>query len=87
MEFEIKEYISISDNDFIKNDILTDVSFNGELIFKEVHINDIENDSIIMKYLTKIINENNIKKDNYEIYFQRNKEWFNKFIFYDKNKK
>ena len=87
MEFEIKEYISICDHDFIKNDILTDVSFNGELIFKEVHINNIENNSIIMKYLTKIVDENNIKKDNYEIYFQRNKEWFNKFIFYDKNKK
>ena len=87
MEIEVKEYMSISNIDFIDYNKTTDVSLSGDLIFKEIPITDIENNSIIISYLNKIIEENNIKKDNYNIYFLRNKEWFNKFIFYEKNKK
>jgi len=86
MEIEIKEYMPINNNDFINEQDLTDVSLSGDLLFKEVHIKNIEKNSIILKHLENIISSNKINKDNFDIYFQRNKEWYNKFIFYKKNK-
>jgi len=85
MEIEIKEYMPINNNDFINEQDLTDVSLSGDLLFKEVHIKNIEKNSIILKHLENIISSNKINKDNFDIYFQRNKEWYNKFIFYKKN--
>lgn len=85
MEFEIKEYMPINNNDFINEQNLTDVSLSGDLLFKEVPIKNIEKNSIILEHLENIISSNKINKDNFDIYFQRNKEWYNKFIFYKKN--
>ena len=87
MEIEVPEYIPISNNDFIDHNKITDVSLSGDLIFKEIPIDNIEKNSIIISHLNKIIEKNNINRDNYNIYFYRSKEWFNKFIFYEKNKK
>tara|TARA_B110000483_G_C18206320_1_gene547830 strand:+ start:6233 stop:6508 length:276 start_codon:yes stop_codon:yes gene_type:complete len=85
MEIEIKEFMPISNNDFIDEQILTDVTLCGDLIFKEVPINNIEKNSIILTHLENIINNNKINQDDFNIYFKRNKEWYNKFIFYKKN--
>ena len=84
MEIEIKEFMPISNNDFIDEQILTDVNLCGDLIFKEVPINNIEKNSIILTHLENIINNNKINQDDFNIFFQRNKEWYNKFIFYKK---
>lgn len=84
MEIEIKEFMPISNNDFIDEQILTDVTLCGDLIFKEVPINNIEKNSIILTHLENIINNNKINQDDFNIFFQRNKEWYNKFIFYKK---
>ena len=51
-----------------------------------INISNINDDSIIFSYLNNIVKNKNININNYDIYFQRNKEWFNKFIFYKKNK-
>lgn len=85
MEVEIEKYISISNNDFFYTDNLMDVNFKGDLIFKEVPISNINENSNIMKELHTILNKQNIDKTKYNIFFLRNKEWFNKFIFYKKN--
>lgn len=86
MEIEIKKFFSIQDSDFKNSNCYLDINYGGDLIFKEVEINNIENDSIILNILDEVIKENNLDKDEYDIYFKRNKEWFNKFIFYKKNK-
>lgn len=85
MEIEIKNFFSIQDSDFKNPNCYLDINYGGDLIFKEVEINNIENDSIILKILDEVVKENNLNKDEYDIYFKRNKEWFNKFIFYKKN--
>ena len=86
MEIEIKKYFSIQDIGFKNPKCYISVSYCGDLIFNEVEINNIENNSIILKILDEVIEENNINRDEYDIYFKRNKKWFNKFIFYKKNK-
>ena len=85
MEIEIKKYISVTDVDFLNTDNLIDVNLKGDLIFKEISINNINENSNIMKELNIILNEQKIDKTKYDIFFLRNKEWFNKFIFYKKN--
>ena len=85
MEVEIKKYISVTDVDFLNTDNLIDVNLKGDLIFKEISINNINENSNIMKELNIILNEQKIDKTKYDIFFLRNKEWFNKFIFYKKN--
>ena len=84
MEYEIKKYVSISDNDFINTTNLLNVNYKGGLIFNETSIGNISKKSKLLIYLNEIIAENKIKEKDYEIYFQRNKEWYNKFIFYKK---
>jgi hypothetical protein len=86
MEVEVTEYMPISNNDFINIDLTTTINYYGGMIFQDTHISNINDDSIIFSYLNDIIKKKNINKNNYDIYFQRNKEWFNKFIFYKKNK-
>ena len=85
MEVEIEKYISVSNNDFFNTDNLIDINLKGDLIFKEVPISNINENSNIMKELHTIVNKQNIDKTKYNIFFLRNKEWFNKFIFYKKN--
>lgn len=87
MEFEIKEFMSITNNDFKSYSDLTDISLSGDMLFKEVPLSNINEKSIIYYHLENIIKDNNINKDDYDIFFKRNKEWYNKFIFYEKNKK
>ena len=84
MEYEIKKYVAISDNDFINTTNLLNVNYKGDLIFNETSIGNISKKSKLLIYLNEIIAENNIKENDYEIYFQRSKEWYNKFIFYKK---
>ena len=85
MEVEIEKYISVSNNDFFNTDNLININLKGDLIFKEVPISNINENSDIMKELHTIVNKQNIDKTKYDIFFLRNKEWFNKFIFYKKN--
>ena len=85
MEIEIEKYINVSDSDFFNTNNLVDVNFKGDLIFKEVPISNINEKSDIMIELDSIIEKKNIDKTEYDIFFLRNKEWFNKFIFYKKN--
>lgn len=86
MEIELKKYIKVTESDFKNTDILKNVNFCGGLLFNEVPISNIYDNSEIIKNLKSIIEENNININNYDIYFKRNKEWFNRFIFYKKNK-
>lgn len=86
MEIEINKYIPISLNDFkIDYYKMYDVNYSGSLIFNDISINDICSNSDIIKELNNIIINYNIDKSKYDIYFKRNKEWYNKFIFYKKN--
>ena len=85
MEIEIKKYIIVRENDFKNPDYFKTVNISGDLIFNEIPINNIEKDSVILEMLDQICKENNIIKNDYDIYFQRNKEWYHKFIFYKKN--
>lgn len=85
MEIEIEKYISISNNDFLNTDNLIGTNLIGDFIFKETPLSNINQNSNIMKEFNTIINKQNIDKTKYDIYFLRNKEWFNKFIFYKKN--
>ena len=86
MEIEINKYIPISLNDFkIDYYKMYDVNYSGSLIFNDISINDICSNSDIIKELNNIIINHNIDKSKYDIYFKRNKEWYNKFIFYKKN--
>lgn len=85
MEVEVDEYMPISNNDFININLTTSVNYFGGMIFQDTHISNITEGSVIFSYLDKIIKDKDINKNNYNIYFQRNKEWFNKFIFYKKN--
>ena len=86
MEIEINKYIPISLNDFkIDYYKMHDVNYSGSLIFNDISINDICSNSDIIKELNNIIINHNIDKSKYDIYFKRNKEWYNKFIFYKKN--
>lgn len=84
MEFELDEYIPITKNDFKDLSNLTSINLAGNLINNEIPIDNIRNESKILNFLNKILLQNNIEKSKYEIYFFRNKEWFNKFIFYEK---
>ena len=84
MEFEINEYVRVTMNDFIDNSNLTSVNLGGNLINNEIPINNICEESEILIFLDKIIKNNNLDKNKYNIYFQRNNEWYNKFIFYEK---
>ena len=86
MEEEVDEYMPISNNDFINIDLTTTINYCGGMIFQDTPISNINDDSIIFSYLNNIVKNKNININNYDIYFQRNKEWFNKFIFYKKNK-
>jgi len=85
MEIEIKQYMPITNSDFINTKNIEGVNYSGDLTFNEIPINNIENNSIILEFLKDILEENNLNKEEYDIYFQRNKEWYNKFIFYKKN--
>ena len=85
MEIEICKYITVSPADFkIDHYKIYDVNYSGSLIFNDISINDIYSNSNIIKELNNIIINNNIDKSKYDIYFKRNKEWYNKFIFYKK---
>ena len=85
MEIEICKYIPVSPADFkIDYYKIYDVNYSGSLIFNDISINDIYSNSNIIKELNNIIINNNIDKSKYDIYFKRNKEWYNKFIFYKK---
>lgn len=85
MEIEIEKYISVSDTDFYNTNHLIDINLKGDFIFKETPISNINENSSIIKELNIIVNKQNIDKTKYDIFFLRNKEWFNKFIFYKKN--
>ena len=85
MEIELKKYIKITENDFKDTSQLNNVNLCGDLIFNEVPINNICTNSEILKNLKELIEENNIDESKYNIFFKRNKEWFNTFIFYKKN--
>ena len=84
MEFEFNEYVRVTINDFIDDTNLTSVNLAGNLINNEIPINNICAESEILIFLDKIIKNNNLDKNKYNIYFQRNNEWYNKFIFYEK---
>ncbi len=83
MEFEVKEYMKINLNDFLKNNTKM-INYSGYFINNEININDISKESNIYSYLNIILKENKLDKDNYNIYFKKNDEWYNKFIFYKK---
>tara|TARA_Y200000002_G_C22676395_1_gene662265 strand:+ start:2207 stop:2476 length:270 start_codon:yes stop_codon:yes gene_type:complete len=85
MEIELKKYISITESDFKDTRKLNNVNFNGSLTFNEVPISNIYSNSEILKNLKEIIEEHKIDENKYDIFFKRNKEWFNRFIFYKKN--
>lgn len=84
MEFEFNEYVRVTISDFIDTRNLTSVNLGGNLINNEIPINNICEESEILIFLDKIIKINNLDKNKYNIYFQRNNEWYNKFIFYEK---
>lgn len=84
MEFEFNEYVRVTISDFIDASNLTSVNLGGNLINNEIPINNICEESEILIFLDKIIKNNNLDKNKYNIYFQRNNEWYNKFIFYEK---
>ena len=84
MEFEFNEYVRVTINDFIDDTNLTSVNLAGNLINNEIPIDNICEESEILIFLDKIIKNNNLDKNKYNIYFQRNNEWYNKFIFYEK---
>ena len=83
-EFEFNEYVRVTINDFIDDTNLTSVNLAGNLINNEIPIDNICEESEILIFLDKIIKNNNLDKNKYNIYFQRNNEWYNKFIFYEK---
>ena len=84
MEFEIKENIKIDASDFYNFENNKMINKNGINNFKELNIEEIKENSILIQYLNKLLTENNLKKEEYDIYFLRNKEWYHKFIFYRK---
>lgn len=84
MEFEFNEYVRVTISDFIDTSNLTSVNLGGNLINNEIPINNICKESEILIFLDRIIKNNNLDKNKYNIYFQRNNEWYNKFIFYEK---
>ena len=84
MEFEFNEYVRVTINDFIDDTNLTSVNLAGNLINNEIPIDNICEESEILIFLDKIIKNNNLDKNKYNIYFQINNEWYNKFIFYEK---
>ena len=83
MEFEVKEYMKINLNDFLKNNTKM-INYSGYFINNEININDISKESNIYSYLNIILKENKLDKDNYNIFFKKSDEWYNKFIFYKK---
>ena len=84
MEFEIKENIKIDASDFYNFENNKMQNKNGINNFEELNIKEIKENSKINEYLSKLLLENNLKKDDYDIFFLRNKEWYHKFIFYKK---
>ena len=84
MEFEIKESIKIDANDFYNFENNKMQYKNGMNNFEELNIEEIKENSMIIEYLNKLLLEQNLKKEEYTIYFLRNKEWYHKFIFYRK---
>jgi hypothetical protein len=84
MEFEIKENIKIDASDFYNFENNKMINKNGINNFEELNIEKIKENSILIQYLNKLLTENNLKKEEYDIYFLRNKEWYHKFIFYRK---
>ena len=84
MELEIKENIKIDASDFYNFENNKMQNKNGINNFEELNIKEIKENSIINEYLNKLLLEHNLKKEDYDIFFLRSKEWFHKFIFYKK---
>ena len=84
MEFEIKENIKIDASDFYNFENNKMINKNGINNFEELNIDEIKENTIIKKYLNKLLLKNNLKKEDYIICFLRNKEWYHKFLFYRK---
>jgi len=62
------------------------VGYNGGLYYKEISIDNFKKDSNIIVFVNNYLKENHLLKEDYDIYYQKEKEWYSKLYFYSKKK-
>ena len=59
--------------------------YNGGLYFKEISIDSFKKESNIIVFINNYLKEHHLLKEEYDIYYQKEKEWYSKLYFYNKN--
>ena len=55
--------------------------YNGGLYFKEISIDNFKKESNIIVFINNYLKEHHLLKEEYDIYYQKEKEWYSKLYF------
>ena len=78
-EYDVKQDDYTSD---YKN--VNTYSYNGDLYFKKIPITFLKSDCKLHLFLNEYIQKHNLIKENYEIFYKKQKEWYSNLYLYKK---
>lgn len=78
-EYDVKQ----DDYKSCYNDV-TSYSYNGDLYFKKIPITFLKSDCKLHLFLNEYIQKHNLIKENYEIFYKKQKEWYSNLYLYKK---